>query len=84
MTSRDGSRDANLSTAVGCNRGSNPRADAIKVTVEQRDVLMAAAKRLKIPSTEMIRQAFDAYPASTRRTTKPAQKKTPKGGGKPR
>ena len=53
------------------------------VTVEQRNAIMAAAKRLQIPTTELIRQAIDAYLASIP-TAKPAQKKAPKGGSKPR
>ena len=40
------------------------------VTVEQRDALAAVAKRLKIPITELVRRAIDAYLASEPATPK--------------
>jgi Ribbon-helix-helix domain len=47
------------------------------ITVEQRAALSAVAKRLKIPITELVRQAIDAYLATS---NTPAEK--PAKGGK--
>ena len=43
------------------------------ITVEQRDALPAVAKRLKIPTTELVRRAIDAYLASNPPPAKPAK-----------